>query len=179
MENSTVMASPEAGPRWDGGSAAGGCAIVLGARGRVGGAFARRLLADGFLVADDPAHPGELARTLTRPLLFDCAYSHGDAEAHVARVASHLADWRHYAAIFLPSSEWIDGDGDYPRAKRALEALALFYRGVGACVVVDRIGYFPGDGVEADPGEPMIGRLVDGDALYARVMARMLAEPVG
>lgn len=158
-----------------GGASVAGSAIVLGAQGRVGAAFARRLLADGYLVSHDPEHPAELARTLSRPLLFDCAYAHGEAEAHVGRIARHLADWRLYAGIFLPSSRWIEGDGDYPSAKRTLEALAAFYAGMGATIVVDRIGYFPGDGVAADPSEPMIAHLVTGDTLYRRVMTRMNA----
>ncbi len=56
-----------------------------------------------------------------------------------------------------------------------MEELVAAYRAIGANVVTDRIGYFPGDGVAADPNEPLIAQLVDGDALYARVMMRLLA----
>jgi hypothetical protein len=151
-----------------------GCAIVLGGGGRVGGAFARRLREDGFLVLTDPADPVVIARSMRPCYLFDCAYRDGDPEGHVERVGAHLRHWRDYAAIFVPSSSWIDGDHGYARAKRVVEALAAFYTTLGARIVTDRIGYFPGDGVVADPTEPLIGQLVDGDTLYRRVMARML-----
>lgn len=151
-----------------------GSAIVLGASGRVGSAFATRLRRDGFLVLTDPADPAMIARTASPTYLFDCAYGDGEAESHVERVTGHLRHWRHYVGIFLPSSAWIDGDHSYGRSKRVIEALAGFYNGIGAHVVTDRIGYFPGDGVTADPTEPMIDLLVDGEALYRRVMARML-----
>lgn len=161
--------------RRDGVACGAGCAIVLGAGGRVGAAFARRLRYDGFLVVADPADPVTVARTAAPAWLFDCAYTHGDAEGHVARVTAHMAHWRDYAGIFVPSSEWIGGDDPYGRSKRVVEALAGFYRSLGGTVVTDRIGYFPGDGVAPDSAEPMIARLVDGDALYARVMAGLMA----
>ena len=151
------------------------CAIVLGARGRVGDAFTRRLQGAGFLVLTDPADPHVIARTVDA-YLFDCAYQDGDPAGHVERVAFHLAHWRDYAGVFIPSSCWIDGDHAYGHAKRVVEALAAFYRTLGANVVTDRIGYFPGDGVQPDPTEPMIAQLVDGDTLYARVMERLLAR---
>lgn len=152
---------------------AAACAIVLGARGRVGGAFARRLRRDGWAVVEDPADPATVARSASPAWLFDCAYHDGDPAGHVERVAGHLAHWRDYAAIFVPSSDWIDEDHSYARGKRAVEALAAFYRGLGATVVTDRIGYFPGDDGVADANEPMIDRLVDGETLYARVMAAL------
>lgn len=153
---------------------AAGCAIVLGAGGRVGGAFATRLRRDGFLVLTDPADPLVIARSASRAYLFDCAYRDGDPEGHVARVAGHFSHWRDYAGIFVPSSCWICAEHSYGRSKRVVEELASFYVMLGANVVTDRIGYFPGDGVPPDPNEPMIAHLVDGDTLYARVMARML-----
>lgn len=152
-----------------------GCAIVLGAPGRVGTALASRLARDGVPVVADPCCPATVARATPGAYLFDCAYRDGDPEGHVARVAGHLAHWRDYAGIFVPSSDWIDTEHAYGRSKRVVEELAAFYRLLGANVVTDRIGYFPGDGVAADPSEPMIARLVDGDALYARIMAALLA----
>ncbi len=152
---------------------AAGCAIVLGAGGRVGSAFARRLHDDDFLVLTDPAEPATVARAAAPAYLFDCAYADGDPSGHVERVGRHLAQWRDYAGIFVPSSAWIDTDSDYARAKRAVEALVAFYAALGAPVVTDRIGYFPGDGVAPDPTEPMIAQAIDGDTLYARVMARL------
>ncbi|SFP35726.1 hypothetical protein [Sphingomonas rubra] len=150
-----------------------GHAIVLGAEGRVGGAFARRLALHGYRVSRDPRRPEALARAMPGTLLLDCAYRDGEAEEHVWRVEAHLASWRDYAGIFVPSSYWIEGDGGYARAKRRVEQLAASYRALGANVVTDRIGYFPGDGVEPDANEPMIAHLVDGDTLYARVMAQL------
>lgn len=157
------------------GSTGAGHAIVLGAEGRVGGAFARRLAMHGYMVSRDPRRPDMLARAMPGTLLLDCAYRHGEAEEHVWRVAAHLVSWRDYAGIFVPSSCWIDADSAYGRAKRRIEELAAVYRALGANVVTDRIGYFPGDGVEPDPSEPMIAQLVDGDALYARVMMALTA----
>lgn len=151
-----------------------GSAIVLGANGRVGRAFATRLRRDGFLVLTDPVDPAMIARTASPTYLFDCAYGDGESESHVERVTGHLRHWRHYVGIFLPSSAWIDGDHSYGRSKRVIEALAGFYNGLGAHVVTDRIGYFPGDGAAADPTEPMIDLLVDGETLYRRVMAQLL-----
>jgi uncharacterized protein YbjT (DUF2867 family) len=147
-------------------------AVVLGAGGRVGGAFARRLAADGYPVLADP----DLALVGPGAMLFDCAYGHGEEEAHVVRVAAHLARWRHYLAIFVPSSLWAGQDSAYGRAKQEVERMAAACQAAGGRVVVDPIGYFPGDGVAPDPAEPMIGALVTGDALYARVMARMLVR---
>ena len=168
------MGSALAAVAWGETTGAAGCAIVLGAGGRVGGAFATRLRRDGFLVLPDPADPHVVARSV-RAYLFDCAYRDGDAEGHVQRVAGHLAYWRDYAGVFLPSSAWIGEDDCYGRSKRVVEEMAGFYRTLGANVVTDRIGYFPGDGVAPDPTEPMIAQLVDGDTLYARVMGRFLA----
>lgn len=153
-----------------------GCAIVLGAGGRVGSAFATRLQRDGFLVLTDPADPVIIARAATPAWLFDCAYRDGDPEGHVERVAGHLRHWGDYAGIFIPSSMWIGPDHLYGRAKLVVEELAGFYAALGANIVTDRIGYFPGDGVAPDLNEPLIGSLVDGDTLYARVMARLLAR---
>lgn len=172
----TWMTVDEAAPALVGGTVVGGaaCAIVLGANGRVGAAFARRLARDGVPVVADPADPVTVARATPGAYLFDCAYRHGDPEGHVARVAAHMAHWRDYAGIFVPSSDWIGLDHAYGRAKRVVEELAAFYRLLGANIVTDRIGYFPGDGVAADPTEPLIDRLVDGDTLYARVMAALL-----
>lgn len=152
-----------------------GCAVVLGAEGRVGGAFARRLHREGYLVLKDPVDPVVIARAAPRVFLFDCAYRDGDPEGHVQRVAEHLGHWREFAGIFVPSSAWIMQDHAYGRAKRVVEELAAFYRVLGANVVTDRIGYFPGDGIAADPAEPMIDQLIDGDTLYMRVMGRLLA----
>lgn len=154
-------------------------AIVMGSRGRLGAAFVARLLGDGFAVQGvdlgDPRHrdpaPGE------RPYFFDCAYQHGDPVRHVERVTGHFENWRRYEAIFVPSSLWIGPDSAYGRAKLAIERLALHYTAQGARVVTDRIGYFPGDGVDPDPTEPMYAHRVTGDVLYARVMARM--RPAG
>lgn len=157
------------------------CAIVLGAGGRVGGAFTRRLRRDGWAVIEDPADPVTAARSAASgsgAWLFDCAYRDGDPAAHVERVGAHLAHWRDYAGIFVPSSDWIDQDEPYGFAKRAVEALAAFYRSLGANVITDRIGYFPGDGKQADPLEPMIDRLVDGETLYARVMAALRTSAI-
>ena len=109
-----------------------------------------------------------------RVYLFDLAYTHGEPDAHVARVSAHLADWQSYDAIFVPSSMWIVADDAYGRAKQTVERLAAFYIAQGACVVTDRIGYFPGDGIDPDPTEPLFAHYVTGDALYARVMDRML-----
>jgi hypothetical protein len=176
---SEAMAAIEAMRRGETVGAAG-CAIVLGADGRLGRAFVRRLHDDGYLVLLDPADPATIARATPRCYLFDCAYRDGDPEGHVARVAAHLRHWRDYAAIFVPSSAWIDGDHAYGQAKRVVEALAGFYAVLGARVVTDRIGYFPGDGVAPDPTEPLIDLLVDGDTLYERVMARMrVDQPIG
>lgn len=154
-----------------------GCAIVMGAGGRVGSAFARRLHRDGFLVLTDPADPHVVARSV-RAYLFDCAYRDGDPEGHVERVGAQLTHWRHYTGIFVPSSCWVDQDSAYGRSKRVVEELAGFYRTLGANIVTDRIGYFPGDGVMPDLNEPLIAELVDGDALYARVMRRLMATTV-
>lgn len=148
---------------------------MLGAEGRVGSAFARRLAIDGYIISGDPRRPEALARENPGTLLFDFAYRDGEAEEHVWRVKAHLASWCDYAGIFVPSSAWIDADNAYGRAKRQVEELAATYRAIGANVVTDRIGYFPGDGVPADANEPLIAQLVDGDTLYARVMTRLLA----
>ncbi len=151
-------------------------AIVTGAKGRLGSAFVRRLQRDDFHVHGvdvGDAHPAELLTR--RPYLFDCAYRHGEPGPHVERVEGHLRQWQRYEAIFVPSSQWITDDHPYGRAKVAVERLAAQYNALGARVVTDRIGYFPGDGVVPDPTEPMYAHRVTGDALYARVMARMLA----
>jgi nucleoside-diphosphate-sugar epimerase len=150
-------------------------AIVTGSRGRLGRAFASRLSSDGFNV-----HGVEVGETQDRAstpgeqlYLFDLAYQHGDPDGHVDRVVGHLENWRRYEAIFVPSSLWIGADSPYGRAKLAVEHLAARYRALGARVVTDRIGYFPGDGIAPDPNEPFYEHRVTGDALYARVMARM------
>jgi nucleoside-diphosphate-sugar epimerase len=150
-------------------------AIVTGCRGRLGRAFASRLLQEGFEVhgvdigetQDRTSAPGE------RLYFFDLAYEHGDPDGHVERVSGHLENWRRYEAIFVPSSLWIGADSPYGRAKMAIEQLAARYRALGARVVTDRIGYFPGDGIEPDPNEPFYEHRVTGDALYTRVMGRM------
>ena len=36
-----------------------------------------------------------------------------------------------------------------------IEHLAARYCALGARVVTDRIGYFPGDGIDPDPNEPL------------------------
>ena len=166
------MESALAAVRWGETTGVAGCAIVLGAGGRVGGAFASRLRRDGFLVLTDPADPHVVACSV-RAYLFDCAYQDGEAEGHVQRVVRHLSHWRDYAGIFLPSSAWIGEDNAYGRCKRVVEELAGFYSALGANIVTDRIGYFPGDGVTPDPTEPLIAQLVDGDTLYTRVMAQL------
>ena len=157
-------------------------AIVLGAAGRVGSAFARRLSRDGYIVHADVPDPVSARAAIAPVYLFDCAYEHGDPAGHVERVVAHLARWRRYAAIFIPSSMWIGTDQSYGHAKLIVEELAAFYTGLGARVVTDRIGYFPGDGVEPNADDPMLHALVTGDGLYARVMARMVehaaASPV-
>jgi nucleoside-diphosphate-sugar epimerase len=155
-------------------------AIVTGAKGRLGSAFVRRLQRDEFHVDGvdiDDAHPAELLTR--RPYLFDCAYRHGEPDRHVERVEGHLRQWQRYAAIFVPSSLWITEDNGYGRAKMAVERLAAQYNALGARVVTDRIGYFPGDGVVPDPTEPMFAHRVTGEVLYARVIARMLAPAAG
>ncbi|MEN2785823.1 hypothetical protein ACFOKI_10545 [Sphingomonas qilianensis] len=149
-------------------------AIVMGAKGRLGRAFVQRLRRDGFEVeAVDIGEPRRGHAPGYKPYLFDCAYSHDEPDAHVARVTGHLQEWQRYAAIFVPSSMWIDHDHAYGRAKRQVEQLAAQYRLQGAHIVTDRIGYFPGDGIAADPANPMYEHRVTGDALYARVMQRM------
>ena len=155
-------------------------AIVTGARGRLGRAFVARLLEAGFTVegldiGDVRRHRRALGQ---RVYLFDLAYTHGEPDAHIARVAAHLADWASWDGIFVPSSMWIVSDDAYGRAKQAVEDLAAFYAGQGAHVVTDRIGYFPGDGVMPDPTEPLYTHYVTGDALNARGMNRLLAQPV-
>ncbi|MFA6112942.1 MAG: hypothetical protein WC729_03100 [Sphingomonas sp.] len=150
-------------------------AIVTGCRGRLGRAFVSRLLREGFEVhgmdigetQDRTSAPGE------RLYFFDLAYEHGDPDGHVERVSGHLENWRCYEAIFVPSSLWIGADSPYGRAKLAIEQLAARYCALGARVVTDRIGYFPGDGIEPDPNEPFYQHRVTGDALYARIMERM------
>ena len=87
-------------------------AIVTGAGGRLGRAFARRLEQDEFVVErldiGDP--PPRMADDGERLYLFDFAYSHEEPLHHVERVAGHLRDWRRYVAIFVPSSLWIGPD---------------------------------------------------------------------
>lgn len=154
-------------------------AIVTGSRGRLGRAFVSRLLGEGFEVqgVDLGDAPERKPTPGARPYLFDCAYQHGDPERHVERVSGLLENWRRYEAIFVPSSLWIGPDHPYGRAKMAVEHLAAHYSALGARVVTDRIGYFPGDGIEPDPNEPFFEHRVTGDALYARVMERM--RPAG
>lgn len=151
-------------------------AIVTGSRGRLGRAFVSRLLGQGFQVQGvdlcDPPHR-EPARD-ARPYLFDFAYVHGEPARHVERVTGHLENWRRYEAIFVPSSLWIGPESPYGQAKLAIQHLATHYRAQGARVVTDPIGYFPGDGIEPDPTEPLYEHRVTGDALYARVMGMML-----
>lgn len=150
-------------------------AIVTGAGGRLGRAFAWRLEADGFVVErlDIGSPPHRVAALGERPYLFDFAYTHEEPWQHVERVATHLHAWRRYAAIFVPSSLWIGPNDEYGRAKLAVMALVARYRAAGACIVTDPIGYFPGDDMPADATEPLLAHLVTGDALYARVMAQM------
>lgn len=159
-----------------GGQAIHTSAIVTGAKGRLGRAFVTRLRREGFDVeALDMGDPQRGHAPGYTPYLFDCAYHHDEPEQHVARVTWHLQRWQHYTAIFVPSSMWIDHDHAYGRAKRQVEQLARHYGLQGARVVTDRIGYFPGDGIDPDPNEPMYAHHVTGDALYTRVMARMRA----
>lgn len=154
-------------------------AIVEGAQGRVGRAFADRLERDGWKVwrlDREGADVSDIFVPAGEDLyLFDCAYQHGDPWGHVERVVQILRDREHYAGIFIPSS-WHLGDGSpYGTAKLAIEQLAKLYRMTGARIVVDRIGYFPGEDVEPCPRDPFIDKLVTADDLYARVMAAMLA----
>lgn len=154
-------------------------AIVHGHKGRVGSAFASRLAADGFdVVTGDAIAALELPMLDVRTFLFDCAYQHEDPVGHVERAAKHLADWRRLAGIFIPSSLHIGTDTAYGRAKLVIEQLVAFYRSEGANVVTDRIGYFPGDGVTGDVTNPYYHKLVTGNVLYARVMAKLLADPI-
>lgn len=152
-------------------------AIVEGAYGRVGSAFASRLRRDGWTVhalARDNVEDWTRVRLEESPYIFDCSYQHGDPWGHVEHVVQLLRDHRHFSGIFIPSSEWIGTDGGYGQAKLVIEQLAVLYRAGGANVVTDRIGYFPGDGVEPDPRDPFYHRLITGDALYARVMEKLL-----
>ena len=145
-------------------------AIVLGAGGRVGSAFSRRLQAAGFRVSTDPAEP-HIVATRSNAYLFDCAYQDGDPAGHIMRVAAHLTHWRDYAGIFVPSSSWIGEDHAYGHAKRVVEALAAFYRTLGANVVTDRIGYFPGDGVPPDPAVLAFAETYEGKRADLRSVA--------
>lgn len=158
-------------------------AIVHGHEGRVGSAFAARLARDGLeVVTGDAIARLEWPMVGARAYLFDCAYQHEDPAGHVQRAVQHLAEWRRLAGIFIPSSLHIGTDTAYGRAKLVIEQLVVFYRGEGANVVTDRVGYFPGDGVAGDPANPFYHELVTGDVLYARVMERLLAgtvQPVG
>jgi nucleoside-diphosphate-sugar epimerase len=150
-------------------------AIVTGSRGRLGRAFARRLVQGGFEIHEvdvGDAHHRDSSLG-ERLYLFDFAYEHDEPLRHVERVAAHLENWRRYEAIFVPSSMWISPDHPYGRAKMAIEHLAALYSAEGARVFTDRIGYFPGDGIEPDPNEPFYKHRVTGDALYARVMDMM------
>jgi len=153
-------------------------AIVHGHEGRVGSAFAARLARDGLeVVTGDAIARLEWPMVGARAYLFDCAYQHEDPAGHVQRAVQHLAEWRRLAGIFIPSSLHIGTDTAYGRAKLVIEQLVVFYRGEGANVVTDRVGYFPGDGVAGDPANPFYHELVTGDVLYARVMAKLMADP--
>lgn len=155
-------------------------AIVHGHEGRVGSAFASRLAADGFELVTGPAIARLEWPTIdVRAYLFDCAYQHEDPAGHVERAAQHLAEWRRLAGIFIPSSMHIGPGTPYGRAKLVIEQLVGFYRGEGANVVTDRIGYFPGDGVAGDPANPYYHELVTGDELYARVMRKLIVAAPG
>ncbi len=152
--------------------------LVEGAHGRLGRAFSDRLKADGYCVSmtdvEDMHTGGNVVFERHRRYLFDFAYRHDEPAWHLERVARTFAKWRQYDGIFVPSSHWIGTDTAYGRAKLIIEQMAKFYNGVGANIVTDRIGYFPGDGVEPDPADPFFDKLVDGDALYARVMKELL-----
>ena len=148
-------------------------AIVTGAKGRLGQAFAWRLSRDGYQVRTVDQGDTHPAACGGRPLLFDFAYQHDEPDRHVERVTRHFNNWRRYAAIFVPSSMWIGHDQPYGRAKLAIEQLAVHYTALGARIVTDRIGYFPGDDVVPDRTEPLYAHHVTGEALYARVMQRM------
>lgn len=152
-------------------------AIVHGHQGRVGSAFASRLARDGFeVITGEAISRIEWPMIDARAYLFDCAYQHEDPVGHVQRAAKHLEDWRRLGGIFIPSSMHIGTDTAYGRAKLVIEQLVAFYRGEGANVVTDRIGYFPGDGVAGDKNNPFYHELVTGDVLYARVMARLASH---
>lgn len=154
-------------------------AIVHGHEGRVGSAFASRLARDGFnVVTGDAIAALEWPMMDVRAYLFDCAYQHEDPTGHVERAVGHLAHWRRLAGIFIPSSMHIGVDTAYGRAKLVIEQLIAFYRGEGANIVTDRIGYFPGDTVAGDANNPFYHMLVTGDALYARVMAQLVFDAV-
>lgn len=152
-------------------------AIVHGAAGRVGKAFFDRLKRDGYAtygIVEEPVGPLLVDMPDRESVhIFVCAYRAGHDEELLVNVANMMSNWRTVDGIFVPSSMWIGTDSAYGRAKLVIEQMAKFYNGLGANIVTDRIGYFPGDGVEPNPADPFIDKLVTGDELYARVMKAM------
>lgn len=152
-------------------------AIVHGAGGRVGKAFAQRLERDGYEtigIVGEPIGPLEIDIPDCEAIYaFECAFTPGREEHHLVSAAKLMTNWREFDGIFVPSSMWIGTDDAYGRAKLVIEQMAKFYNGLGAKIVTDRIGYFPGDGVEPNRADPFIDHLVTGDDLYARVMKAM------
>lgn len=150
--------------------------IVTGSQGRIGSAFTLRLRRAGYEVhAFDHGGRVELETKANEPVMvFHCAYSAHHIEDHVNYAMTLMSGWDEFKAIFVPSSMHIGTDTHYGRAKMMIENAARFYNGLGARIVTDRIGYFPGDGVEPDPKDPFLSHLVDGDELYARIMEQML-----
>lgn len=151
-------------------------AIVIGAKGRIGRALTLRLTADGYCtIPIDRADANTSVDLPNLPIyLFECSYDPGNIAAHLESALMAMKNWRKHAGIFVPSSYWIGTDTPYGRSKLVIEQAAKFYNGLGAKIVTDRIGYFPGDGVEPDPRDPFIDKLVSGDELYARIMEKML-----
>lgn len=155
-------------------------AVVGGAKGRIGSAFVPRLLRDGFVVhAIDPAplKAGKIHFGVDDEVyIFDFAYTDGQPQQHVERVVHAFAQWKFWDGIVVPSSMWatVHAAGSYGRAKYAIEQLAVFYRSLGANIVTDQIGYFPGEGVAPNLDDWFVTSLVSADDLYARIMKALL-----